>query len=117
MKGINKYGRVVDLELAKRIIIQWLYTFSDTQYKIEEVQSSLFEFDGGFFTNRDEDGHISFGGPYGDSGLCLYTLKSWYDDCKECPSINGIERDINSERIVIIDNDGSPEVFVIHEYD
>ena len=115
MNGVDEYGRVIDIELAKRIIIQWLYTFDNTQSKIDEVQSSLFELDGGFFTDRD--GHASFGGPYGDSGLCLYTLESWYSRHKECPSIYGIERDVNSERIVIIDNNGSPEVFVIHEYD
>lgn len=117
MNGVNEYGRVVDVELAKRIIIQWLYTFDNTQDKIDEVQSSLFEFDGGFFTNKSINDTISFGGPYGDSGLCIYTLNSYYDYCKEYPSINGTERDINSERIVIIDNNGSPEVFVIHEYD
>jgi len=92
MKGINKYGVVEDLDLAKRIIKEkfsgWpfdlhkfkCYGDSSVEEWLKKVDSDLIEDDEGGFTLKRDNGYTFLGGPDGWSGFIICELNSWYED-------------------------------------
>lgn len=117
---INKYGYVVDLELAKDILIEY---FSSGRYKyykeLEElrnkIRNNLIECYEGGYSFIDEDG-ISFGGPDGMSGYVICELYGWLKE-NNPPSIYGIARDLNDEEKVFFEINGELKCFILHELD
>lgn len=116
---IDEYGYVVDLELAKDILIEY---FSSGQYKYcrkleglrEKIRSSLIKYDEGY-TFEDEGG-IHFDGPDGSSGYTICELNSWLKDHTP-PSIYGTVRDLNNEDKVFFEINGELKCFILHELD
>ena len=99
---INEYGYVIDLELAKDILIEY---FSSGRYQyctgLEElrnkIRNNLIEYGGGY-SFRDENGTY-FGGPDGMSGYVICELYGWIKE-NNPPSTYGIVRDLNNKKKV-----------------
>ncbi len=91
MKGIDKYGYVEDLELAKRIIKEkfsgWpfnlhkfrCYGDASVEEWLKRVDSDLIEDRDGGFTLKRENGHYFLGGPDGWSGFDICEINSFFD--------------------------------------
>lgn len=116
---IDKYGYVVDLELAKDILIEY-YSSGIYQYcnELEElrnkIRNNLIEHEGGY-SFRDKDS-IYFGGPEGMSGYVICELQCWLKE-QYPPSIYGMVRDLNNEDKVFLEVDGELKCFILHESD
>lgn len=116
---IDKYGYVVDLELAKDILIEY---FSSGQFKywdeLEEfrnkIRNNLIKYEGGY-SFKGETG-IYFGGPDGMSGYIICELQGWLKENKT-PSVDGIVRDLNNEEKVFFKINGELKCFILHESD
>lgn len=91
MKGIDKFGYVEDLELAKRIIKEkfsgWpfdthkfrCYGDASVEEWLKRVDSDLIEDRDGGFTLKRENGHYFLGGPDGWSGFDICEINSFFD--------------------------------------
>lgn len=127
MKGINKYGVVEDLDLAKRIIREkfsgWpfnlhkfkCYGDSSIEEWLKKVDSDLIQTEyGGFTIKRDR---LTFlGGPDGWSGFIICELNSWYEDW----DLGNAEFNPNEDDPIctIYDNEEQKFIsFVLHETD
>lgn len=116
---IDKYGYVVDLELAKDILIEY---FSSGQFKywngLEEfsnkIRNNLIKYEGGY-SFKNENG-IYFGGPDGMSGYVICELNDWLKE-NNPPSVDGKVRDLNNEEKVFFEIDGELKCFILHESD
>lgn len=116
---INEYGYVIDLELAKDILIEY---FSSGRYQycneLEElrnkIRDNLIKYDGGY-SFRDENGTY-FGGPDGMSGYVICELYGWIKE-NNPPSTYGIVRDLNDEEKVFFEINGELKCFILHELD
>lgn len=92
MTGVDEHGWVCDVELAKRII---LAHFSTMRYYGASVYG-----DKGFF----------LGGPDGWSGFIICTLDAWLKDETSC-------EEANEDILSVVEVDGKPVVFLLHESD
>lgn len=120
---MDEYGYVIDLELAKAIIIEF---FSTGEYKYDGYKENYKEFygkikseliyNGDYFTFEYETGTY-FGGPEGDSGLWIQELSEWIKEYKEYDSTNGLVSALNNERKVFYEVNGELKCFIIHEGD
>lgn len=116
---IDKYGYVVDLELAKDILIEY---FSSGQFKywdeLEElrnkIRSNLIKYEGGY-SFKDETGTY-FGGPDGMSGYVICELQGWLK-ANNPPSIYGTVRDLNNCEKVFFEINGELKCFIFKEFD
>lgn len=116
---IDKYGYVVDLELAKDILIEYFSSGRfEYLYKQEElcdkIRNNLIDYEEGY-SFRDENGTY-FGGPDGMSGYIICELQGWLKENKT-PSVDGIVRDINNEEKVFFEINGELKCFILHESD
>ncbi len=120
MTGVDEHGWVCDVELAKRVI---LAHFSTTKYYgvsvygdksmdewLDKVSNDLQEFSDGFSIVRD--GGFFLGGPDGWSGFIICTLDAWLEElgnisCEEA----------NEDILSVVEVDGKPVVFLLHESD
>mgnify|MGYP000505539484 CR=1 FL=1 len=116
---IDKYGYVVDLELAKDILIEY---FSSGQFKYwneleglrNKIRNNLIKYEGGY-SFKGETG-IYFGGPDGMSGYIIRELNDWLKN-NNPPSVDGKVRDLNNEEKVFFEIDGELKCFILHESD
>lgn len=127
MKGVDKYGYVEDIELAKRIITEtfsrwpfcynWRHNCIGEERTIKEwlkkVNSSLEEFDGGGFSILRGSGHYDLGGPDGWSGFFICEISHW------CEELNDYDiSEIEDPMCTIFDEDNKEFVtFILHELD
>lgn len=120
MTGVDEYGWVCDVELAKRII---LAHFSTTKYYgtsvygdksmdewLDKVSNDLQEFDDGFSIMRDEG--FFLGGPDGWSGFIICTLDAWLEELGDISC-----EEANEDILSVVEVDGKPVVFLLHESD
>lgn len=118
---IDEYGLVIDLELAKKILIEYfstgVYEYDDNDELIHKIKSDLIQVEEIDYTFRDEEGYTHFGGPDGDSGFWIQELNGWMEENKGCCSIDGIMSDINNERKVFYEVNGDLKCFILHESD
>ena len=116
---IDRYGYVVDLELAKDILIEYFssgrFEYWDKREELcDKIRNNLIEYEEGY-SFRDENGTY-FGGPDGMSGYIICELQSWLKE-NNPPSIDGIVRDINNEEKVFFEINGELKCFILHESD
>lgn len=121
MTGVDEHGWVCDVELAKRVI---LAHFSTTRYYgvsvygdksmnewLDKVSNDLQESGDGFSIVRD--GRFFFlGGPDGWSGFIICTLDAWLEELGDI----GCE-EANEDILSVVEVDGKPVVFLLHESD
>ena len=105
---IDKYGYVVDLELAKDILIEYFLSgrfqyWEGSEELCNKIRNNLIDYEEGY-SFRDENGTY-FGGPDGMSGYIICELQGWLKENKT-PSIDGIVRDINNEEKVFFEING-----------
>lgn len=118
---ISKDGTVLDLELAKSILIAY-FTANESEFGYEakeicdRIKDELEEQDYEYFL-RDEDGSLYFGGPEGFSGYRIRELSKWLEEDKENPSIDGYLYDLNSSRKVFYEVNGELKCFILEEAD
>lgn len=127
---MDEHGFVTDLELAKKILIEF-FTTAEYQYRdswfhdkdghykkfLNQIKNELQQFDGGFVF-FEKDGTPYFGGPEGDSGLYIQELNEWYRIWKiQGPSVDGAVSDLNNQRKVFYEVDGELKCFIILEMD
>ena len=127
MKGIDEYGFVTDINLAKRIIREkftgWPYTYHPEDISVigkennlkewlNKVETSLEEFDGGFSILRDNK-HYDLGGTDGWSGFLIQEISKFFEDEWF------IDTNPNEEVLcTIYDNEEDKYItFVLHELD
>ena len=116
---IDKYWYVVNLELAKDILIEY---FSSGQFKYwdklkefrNKIRSNLIKYEGGY-SFKDKDG-IYFGSPDGMSVYVICELQGWLIEHNP-PSVDGIVRDLNNEEKVFFKINGELKCFILHESD
>lgn len=116
---IDKYGYVVDLELAKDILIEYYssgrFEYWDKREELcDKIRNNLIKYEGGY-SFKDETG-IYFGGPDGMSGYIICELQGWLKENKT-PSVDGIVRDLNNEEKVFFKINGELKCFILHESD
>lgn len=121
MTGVDEYGWVCDLELAKKIIIAHFSTiryYCESVYGdktiddwLHRVENNLQDFNGSFSILRD-NGRYFLGGPDGWSGFIICTLDAWL---KELGDVDCSE--VNEDILSVVEVDGKPVVFVLHESD
>lgn len=127
---MDEDGNIIDLELAKKILIEF-FTTSEYQYRdswfndkngyykefLTKIKNELQPFDGGFVF-YEEDGTPYFGGPEGACGYWIQDANEWYKECNLLgPSVAGAVSDLNNENTVFCEVDGELKCFVIHELD
>lgn len=126
---MDEYGYITDLELAKKILIEF-FTTGEYQYRdswfddkdgyykafLTQIKNELQPYDEGFVF-YEEDGTPYFGGPEGACGYWIQELNKWFEEIKRCPSVNGAVSDLNNENTVFYEVDGELKCFVIHELD
>ena len=128
MKGIDKYGYVEDLELAKRIIKEkfsgWPFNlhkfkcYGDNSVEdwLKRVDSDLIDDGEGGFTLKRENGYTFLGGTDGWSGFIICELNSWFKEY----GLDGSEFNPNEDDplCTIYDEEEQKFVtFVLHETD
>lgn len=123
---MDENGMVIDLELAKAILIEFFttgeYQFAgcDESYKkfLEKIKTELI-YNGDYFTFKDSEGYTYFGGPEGSSGYWIQEASEWLKEMKltKCWSVNGLVSDLNNENKVFYEVEGELKCFVIHEGD
>lgn len=129
MKGVNEYGVVEDLDLAKRIIKEkfsgWPFTFVEDRYPcmgkektvkewLKRVDEDLEEFDGNYSIMRD--GGYSLGGPDGWSGFFIQEVNAYFNDMnfKDWGDFNPNEETM----CTILDEEEQKFItFILHETD
>lgn len=130
MKGIDKYGCVEDLDLAKRIIKEkftgWPFHYVEDKYPcfgkertveewLERVDKSL-EASGAGFSIRQDNGYFSLGGPDGWSGFVIQEINAFFEEegSKELEDFNPNEEVM----CTIYDKEDDKFItFVLHELD
>lgn len=126
---MDEFGYVTDLELAKKILIEffttgeysgrdsWIYD-ENGYYKefLNQIKNELYPYDEGFTFKRKEGG-IHFGGPEGASGYYIQEASKCFEEIKRCPSVAGAVSDLNNENTVFYEVDGELKCFVLHELD
>lgn len=126
---MDEYGYVTDLELAKKILIEF-FTTKEYQYRdswihdkdgsykefLNQIKNELYSYDGGF-TFKHEDGGIFFEGPEGASGYYIQEVNKCFEEIKRCPSISGAVSDLNNKNTVFYEVNGELKCFVLHELD
>lgn len=121
---MNEHGYVTDLELAKKILIEF---FSTKEYQYEDnfdyhkeflnkIKNKLYPYDDGF-TFKHEDGGTFFGGPQFASGYYIQEVNKFFEEIKQYPSVDGAISDLNNENTVFYEIDGKLQCFVLHELD
>lgn len=128
---MDEYGYVTDLELAKKILIEFFitgeYQYRDSWFRdksgyykefLTQIKNELQPYDEGGFVFFDKDGTPYFGGPEGASGYWIQEVNQWYKVCKiQGPSINGAVSDLNNENTIFYEVEGELKCFVLHEID
>lgn len=110
---------VIDLELAKAIIIEFFSTGEYNRYKEEykkfydKIKSELI-YNGDYFTFETE---TYFGDPDRDCGLLIQELSEWIKEHKDNSSINGWVSDLNDERKVFYEVNEELKCFILMEAD
>lgn len=126
---MDEYGYITDLELAKKILIEF-FTTKEYQYRdswindkdgsykefLNQIKNELYPYDGGF-TFKHEDGGVFFGGPEGASGYYIQEVNKCFEEIKRCPSISGAVSDLNNKNTVFYEVNGELKCFVLHELD
>jgi hypothetical protein len=120
MTGVDEYGWVCDVELAKRII---LAHFSTTKYYgasvygdksmdewLDKVSNDLQEFSDGFSIARD--GGFFLGGLNRINMLKYCTLDAWIEESGDISC-----EEANEDILSVVEVDGKPVVFLLHESD
>lgn len=120
MTGVDEYGWVCDVELAKRIILAHFSTmryygasvYGDKSMDewLDKVSNDLQEFSDGFSIMRD--GGFFLGGPDGWSGFIICTLDAWLEELGDISC-----EEANEDILSVVEVDGKPVVFVLHESD
>lgn len=126
---MDEYGYITDLELAKKILIEFFttagYQYRDSWFRDEDgyykefltkIKNELQSYDEGFVF-YEEDGTPYFGGPEGASGYWIQEANKCYEEIKRCPSVVGAVSDFNNENKVFYEIDGELKCFVLHELD
>jgi hypothetical protein len=118
MTGVDENGWVCDVELAKRIILAHFSTmryygasvYGDKSMDewLDKVSNDLQEFSDGFSVARDKG--FFLGGPDGWSGFIICTLDAWLKDETSC-------EEANEDILSVVEVDGKPVVFLLHESD
>ena len=122
---MDEYGYVIDVELAKAILIEFFstgeyqYNKYDADYQefYAKINSDLVDIGDGYSFIDPENGHSYFGGPEGASGYWIQEMSKWVEDAKRCHSINGYLSDLNNENKIFYEVDGELKCFIIHESD
>lgn len=131
MKGVDKYGCVTDLNLAKRIIIEkftgWPYIFRESEYScigtektlkewLNRVEEDLIKVGHCGYTIKQKSGCTSLGGPDGWSGFIIQEANSYF---LEEELIKELDFNPNDEVLCTIydEEDNKFVTFVLHELD
>lgn len=119
-------GMVIDLELAKNILLEYFttgeyeYAGINETYKdfLKKIQTDLI-YNGDYFTFKDNEDYTYFGGPEGSSGYWIQEMSEWLKERKltNCWSVNGLTSDLNNENKVFYEIEGDLKCFIIHEGD
>lgn len=116
---IDKYGYVVDLELAKDILIEYFssgrFEYWDKREELcDKIRNNLIDYEGSY-SFRDENGTY-FGGPDGMIGYTICEIQTWLIEHNP-PSVDGIARDINNEEKVFFEINSKLKLFILRESD
>lgn len=122
---MDEYGYVIDVELAKAILIEFFstgeyqYNKYDADYQefYAKISSDLVDIGDGYSFIDPENGHSYFGGPEGASGYWIQEMSEWVEDAKRCHSVDGYLSDLNNENKIFYEVDGELKCFIIHESD
>lgn len=121
---MDENGNVIDLELAKAILIEFFSTNMywwerrENQKFLEKIKTELI-YNDDYFTFKDSEGYTYFGGPEGASEYWIQEVYEWVRERKlsKCWSIDGLVTDLNNEDKVFYEIDGEIKCFIIHEGD
>jgi|GEM_PF-5080951 len=79
---MDEYGYVIDLELAKNILIMYFANKYILELDLcEQIKNELIHYDEGYTFDTPNGPH--FGGPEGSSGYVIQTLDGWLKEHPE----------------------------------
>lgn len=119
---MDENGYVINLELAKNILIEYFstsgYFYGVNENFLKQIKSELV-FTGDYYTFEDKNGGTFFGGPDGACGYWIQEMSEWIKWAKKLGSVSvsGLVSDLNNENKVFYEVNGELKCFIIHEGD
>lgn len=122
---MDENGMIIDLELAKAILIEFFttgeYKYEDSschKHLINQIRNELF-YNEDYYTFKDNEGLTYFGGPEDACGYYIQEIHEWVKWAKKLNAISvcGLASDLNNENKVFYEINGELKCFIIHEGD